>query len=211
MSNEYATTAELKAQLGGTITDTVDDVTLGIANEAAARAVDAWCGRRFYKDATATARLYRPPDDRTVLDVQDFWDSTTLIVETDENNDATFETTWAAADYQLEPLNAAALGRPYRQIVASYTRIWPVCGVRATVRITAKWGWTAVPADVKQASLIEAARIWKRRYSPEGVLGGFSDFGPVRVSRFDDPEVLRLLGPFRLGGEFVGPSSLRIR
>lgn len=45
--------------------------------------------------------------------------------------------------------------------------------------------------DVAQAVLLLAARLYKRRLSPEGV-AGFDDMGPMRVvSR--DPDVDRLL------------------
>lgn len=49
--------------------------------------------------------------------------------------------------------------------------------------------------DVIQATLMQAARIVKRRATPEGVYA-VSDFGSIRVSGFD-PDVSALLGPYR--------------
>ena len=52
----------------------------------------------------------------------------------------------------------------------------------------------AWPAEVHSAALIQAARIVKRRGSPEGV-ASFGDFGPVIVSRLD-PDIEAALSPF---------------
>lgn len=51
--------------------------------------------------------------------------------------------------------------------------------------------WTP---NVRLACLMHAARLYKRKNSPEGV-AGFGEFGTVRVSRFD-PDVEDLLSPF---------------
>jgi len=51
------------------------------------------------------------------------------------------------------------------------------------------------PAEVHTAALIEAARTFKRRGSPEGVAGVGGDFGLVRVSSFD-PTIEAALGPW---------------
>jgi hypothetical protein len=52
-------------------------------------------------------------------------------------------------------------------------------------------GW---PSEIHTAALIQAARIFKRRGSPEGV-ANFGDFGPVIVSRLD-PDIEADLSPF---------------
>jgi hypothetical protein len=51
--------------------------------------------------------------------------------------------------------------------------------VRRCIDFASAW-----PNEVHTAALIQAARIYKRRGSPEGV-ASFGDFGPVVVSRFD--------------------------
>ena len=60
ISNGYATLTEIKLFLG--ITDSVDDTLLEGMVEAASRSIDRMANRRFYLDATATARLYRAND-----------------------------------------------------------------------------------------------------------------------------------------------------
>lgn len=52
--------------------------------------------------------------------------------------------------------------------------------VRRCVPLPSPW-----PSEVTTAALIEAARTFKRRGSPEGVAGLGGDFGLVRVSAFD--------------------------
>lgn len=192
------TTANLKSHLG--ISDTNDDTTIGWAVDAANSAVVEYCGRDFDKTATvsASARVF---DRRAanLVEVDDFWETTVLVVKTDDDNDGTYETTWTInTDYILEPLNGRRYGQtwPYETIRAVGSRTFPSLA-RPAIQVTAAWGWTAVPASVFEAALIKAARVWKRRKSPEGVLSGFAEFGPVRISRSEDPDVVDLLDPYR--------------
>ena len=192
------TAANLKTHLG--ISDTVDDTTIGYAVNAANRAVIEHCGRNFDKVATgsASARIYRACETHE-LAVDDFWETSALVVKTDGGDDGTFETTWVLnTDFILEPLNGLRYGQawPYTTIRAIGGKLFPTWSRRPAVQITAAWGWTAVPDDVYEAALIKAARIWKRKNSPEGVLGGYQDFGAVRISRYEDPDVLSLLAPY---------------
>ncbi len=63
-------------------------------------------------------------------------------------------------------------------------------------QVTGLTGWTAVPTSVKQATVITAARIFKRLDSPLGV-AGFGDMGVMRVGRGLDPDVQQLVQDFR--------------
>lgn len=45
----------------------------------------------------------------------------------------------------------------------------------------------------EQAVLMQSARLWRRRQSPDGV-AAFGEFGPIRVSTLD-PDVIGLLMP----------------
>jgi hypothetical protein len=190
------TVSDLKTWLS--ISDSVDDTNLTTAVNAANSAVVAYCGRNFDDAGTATARVFTP-DDRYTLVCDDFHTTTGLVVKTDDNDDGTFETTWASTDYQLEPLNGrvGTVTVPYTRIVALSTRTWPGPSRRALVQVTAQWGWASLPADVKEAALVKASRLFKRKDSPEGVLGGFADLGAVRVSAREDPDVMLLLRPYR--------------
>ena len=139
-------------------------------------------------------------------------------LKTDEAGDGTFETTWAASDYELGPIDRDT-SRPYTRIDAVDSKVFPTyygTGRRARVEITGVWGWAAIPVEVKQACLIKATRLLTRMQSPNGI-AGLDQFGPVRISRSDDPDVVMLLEPLRhpsagvLVGEHPRPDHRRPR
>ena len=62
------------------------------------------------------------------------------------------------------------------------------------VRVTARWGWSAVPDAVNEACILRAAALYKRKEAPFAV-AGFDGFGAVRL-RAQDPDVSALLGSY---------------
>lgn len=191
----YATLSELKARLGIDSGITTDDAALTNALATVSRNIEQMTGRQFNDADTVSARVYRPVTYCRVA-VDDFHTDTGLIVQTDDGDDGTFETTWAAADFELEPVNGVVDGQPgwpYRSIRAVEGRQW-IMGRRATVKITARWGWSAVPAAVKEATLIAAEETFKLKDSPYGV-AGFGEFGVVRIR--ESAKVATLLAPYR--------------
>lgn len=181
-------------------------VTAAVA--AANQRVESYCGRVFTKTATtgATARTYVPAT-WGGCDVDDFWETTVLAVKLDFGDDGTYETTWTnGTDFYLEPLNGLVNGQtwPYSRIVPTSGRWFPRSSVRPSVQVTAAWGWATVPAQVTQAALMIAARLFRRQNSVEGVTGGFDDFGIRRVSRYEDPDVQMLLLDYRTSRTAAG-------
>ncbi len=180
MANDYATVAELKSFIG--IRDTERDSLLTIALGAGSRAIDQACGRRFYLDATTSTRTVSTHGrtlrsaGRYVLLVPDIAESAGLVV-----SGYTVTTDLGADDQPV-------ITRLYSDAV------WP----ETTVAITARWGWPTVPDQIKQAALLMAARLFKRKDSPEGLTGS-AEWGAVRVSRAD-PDVLALIDPYMLPG-----------
>lgn len=197
LGDDYITAAELKGELN--IGDSVDDTEIALAVTSASRWVTTYCERDFNVAASATPRTFYP-DDRHIVCVDDISSSTGLVIKTDEGDDGTYETTWASTDYQLEPLNqvvSGLTGWPYTRIRAVQSRDFPIHTDRAPVEVTAIWGWSAVPDAVKKATMVMASRLYKRRFSPEGVLGGAEQFGVVRVGTKIDPDVAMLLAPYK--------------
>lgn len=187
----YADLADLKVRLDIDRND--DDARLTEALAAASRGVDKFCNRQFNTASSATARKFRPLG-ATLCHVDDFQSITSL--KTDDSNIGTFSTTWNSTDYELEPLNGVVDGEtgwPYWHIQAVNSKWFP-CFRRATVEVTALWGWAAVPAAVKEACLIAAEEIFKLREAPFGI-GGYGDFGVIRVR--ENPFTARMLGPYR--------------
>ena len=197
ITNGYATLADVKAALK--ITDNMDDSLLEIAVESASRLIDGYTGRYFYNAGTAV-RNYAANDSWTVT-VDDL-QSVSEVASTDEvGNDYTV---WTTNDYQLEPLNglSGGLTQPYTSIRAVNQYVWPFLADRALVRITGVWGWASIPTAVKQATILQASRIFKRNDSPLGV-AGFGDMGVVRVGSRLDPDVQHLVDPYRLMRNFA--------
>lgn len=197
----YATLAELRDWVGITRPeDTADDVKLTLALDVATALIDNYTDRYFDEDADVVIREYTPLD-RWTVDVPSGISTTTgLVVQTDDNDDGTYETTWASTDYRLEPANASDDGRPWSRIVAVGSRYFPTGSYRRrwpAVRITAKGGWTAVPAAVKQACLIQAAFIWGRKDSRFGVAGSPEFGNELRVETALDRTAQVLLDPYR--------------
>jgi hypothetical protein len=189
--NGYCSLAEVKAS--ARITDGVDDTLLELAVESASRLVDSYTQRYFYNAGTAT-RLF-VPQDSYVTELDDLITLTTLETSDGDN----FGTTWAAKDYQLEPLNGVVDGltsHPATRVRAVDDFLFNVLDGEATVRVAGVWGWSAVPTAIKQATVIQAARIFKRNDSPTGIVG-FGEMGAVRVGAQLDPDVKHLIEPYR--------------
>lgn len=197
--NGYATLQDVKA--AARITDSIDDSLLEIAIESSSRDIDAYCERVFFNTgATAVARVYIPQD-IYLLETDDIISVTSI--KSDTTGEGGFNQTWAATDYQLEPLNGIAGGipTPFTRIRAVGDYLWPIYEPRdinagqASVEVTARFGFASVPTAIKQATILASLRAYKRYESPTGVLG-FSDIGVVRVGRLD-PDVERLVSPYR--------------
>lgn len=191
----YASPEKLKKRRRKT-DDSDDDLFLDEL-ETSSRAIDGKCHRVFYRDTTASARVYNGRGARVLDDVDgqlllvdDIADLTGLLVET--SDDATTWTTLAATDYRAEPGNALARKRPVTQL----RRLSGCWTGHRFIRVTAVWGWPAVPPPVVTATLLLANRLVLRKDSPEGVAGS-SEWGVLRISRWD-PDVEALLAPFVL-------------
>ena len=199
MTNPYASLSDVKA--AARITDNIDDSLLELAIESASRDLDAYTERVFYSTgATAVTRVYIPQD-IYLVETDDIISVNTL--KSDSTGNGTFDITWAATDFQLEPLNGRAGGidTPATRIRAIGEYLWPVYEPRnvnsnqASVQVTGVFGFATVPIAIKQATILAALRAYKRYESPTGVLG-FSDMGVVRIGRLD-PDVQRLVDPYR--------------
>lgn len=195
ITNGYVSLADVKKALR--ITDSIDDTILELSIEAASREIDGYCERQFFQ--TAETRVFIPTDSFT-CQIDDLVSLTTLKTSSQGEG---FDQTWAADDYQLEPVNgiAGGLETPYTRIRAIGSYVFPtweptnVNHYEATVQIAGTFGWATIPTAVKQAALLLALRQYRRYDSPLGV-AGFDELGVIRVGRID-PDVEKLLMPFR--------------
>ena len=192
--NGYCTLADVKASLR--LTDTLDDLLIENSIEAASRMIDQYCNRNFYSGSAGEVRYY------TALDGFTCWidDCQTITsLKTAATDPTIFDTTWAAADYQVLPNNRWANGQyyPITGILATDNYMFPVWGDMALVEVTGTFGWPSVPSQIKFATIIQASRLFKRLESPLGV-AGVSDIGIMRVGANMDGDVAQLCNPFRL-------------
>lgn len=193
LGDSYATLVELKARLG--ITDTSDDARLTAALAAASRGIDKECHRQFNDAGAVSARVFEPVNACHVT-IDDFSTTTGLVIAVARSDTGVYGETWSAADYQLKPLNGVVGGEagwPYWKIQA-VQRYFPSWWRRPPVQVTARWGWAAVPAPVKEACLVVASEIFKLKDAPFGV-AGYGDFGPVRVRQ--NPIACAMIAPYR--------------
>jgi hypothetical protein len=189
----YVTLSELKTFVG--VPDTGDDTTLQWALDASEEQVNAYTGRRFSADEAGVVRYYSAVNNTTVH-IDPLATTTDLAVAVDRDGDGTFEETFVLdTDYRLSPFNATATARPWVSLEAITGNYFPQ-GERR-VRVTARWGYSAVPASVKQATLIQASRLWKRKDSPYGVAGSPEFGNELRLLATLDPDVQALLRPYR--------------
>ncbi len=176
--------------------DTSRDALIEDACEAASRYIDEVCGRRFYADTSASARTYRlrgrlyMTDEGEALMVDDIASTTGLAVAIGSGSTYTTVT-----DYETAPDNALAQGRPITDLIRTASR-WRGYGATARVRVTARWGWPSIPPAIAVATQIQAARLFRRKDSPEGVLAS-PEWGAVRMTRID-PDVEALIRPYVL-------------
>lgn len=199
----YAEVVDLKAHLGLEPSDTKDDAVLALKIVSACRAVDGVCRRRFWRDPAAdptTVRYFRPETASYCL-IDDLIVDADTAVALDDSDTGTWASTLTAADYVTHPLNGIGLDGASG---------WPVTALELTaggrmfgpyfrhldVKITGRWGWTAIPAPVFEATLIVAADLFHYKDVRSGTIG-FNDFGPVTVRTAIAGHAKSLLSPYR--------------
>ena len=198
----YTSPALVKSSLGKISVDDRDDL-IDAATLASSRMIDERAGRRFYLDAAASARTYthagsgRFHFDRSlysfVIAVDDIGSPTGITVEVG----STISGVWSdVVGFSTYPENAISRGRPITALIMP--PFWVPSLWNWELRVTARWGWPTVPAQIGEASRMLAARLYRRKDSPQGVIGN-AEWGVARVSRFD-PDVEALVGPYILPG-----------
>jgi len=191
----YVTLNDLKAALR--ITDEIDDALLTTAINSATAFVNTHCQRTFDAAGTAiTTKFYVPTGRYDELQINDAVAITEVAI--DEDLDKSYATVLRPIDFEPHPINSTTGGieYPYTSIKPQEDGYWPMWNDRPTVRVKGRFGWGAVPDPVREATLLQASRLFTRLESPLGV-AGFGDVGVMRVSFRGDPDVLMLLAPFR--------------
>lgn len=167
----YISTAELQQYIRSE-QGAVDATIVASANEAAAQAINDHCQRSFVAvtaGQAAAARVFIPSESPLLA----IYDCTSVTSITESG------TTVSASNYQLEPLNGldgSGQSRPY-DTVRRLSGSWCQTGYpgKASITVTAVWGWSATPEAIKTAARIVASRIIDERNTRGGLIN-FGDF-----------------------------------
>ena len=177
---------------------TISDVTV-LENDAVmeeviagiSRLIDKKVGRRYY---AVTETRYYTAESETELRVDPLLSVSSLDVDYD--GDRVYEVAFAATDYDLYPYNAAVDGSAYRQIlIAPLGRYRFPAGMPRGISVTGSFGETAsIPAIVREACLLMAERLYKRKDAPFGVTGAPGVNEMIAIAA-EDPDFKTLLKP----------------
>ncbi len=209
----YLTSAQLKATLGITVTTWDADVTASIT--AASDAIDNLCqrGRNGFNieggtagGGTVVSSRYYSPVTPGAIEIDDLSSATAaILISRDDGldidtNDGLANTWTLNTDFFFEPLNAPS--------GTAGVDAWPFERIRVhptgaflfntfyprSVKLTARFGWVAVPGAITDACTLLAERLFKmKREAPMGILA-FQDVA-VRVARADS-NLMITLGPY---------------
>jgi hypothetical protein len=166
---------ELKSYMGLETSGTDDLVDDAISS--ASREIERHCRRQFNDSGVTSARRYRATTPYSIA-VDDFWTATGFKLEVDQNDDGTW-TEVPDTEYELTPYDRKVNGVDWvfwRIDMVGSTRL-PIAR-RSGVRVTAQWGWEAVPADVRQAVKMLASDTFQVKDSRMGVAGS-DQFGTI--------------------------------
>lgn len=188
-----------------TINDTEDAALISVLNLAASDSARAFCGRDFLVDADQTASVrYFVPESCYSARIDDCWAIT--AVATDDGDDGSYGTSWSASDWYAVSGGRASgaspfggTGWPYTQLHAVESREFPYAQ-RPALKLTAKWGWEALPDQVGLAVRMLVSEMYKARdggYETFTTDGGFTIIRQNRVVR-------DLLQPYRRGSASDG-------
>lgn len=195
---DYITLQELRDFLEVPDDNTDNDALLATYITAASRAIDMACHpgglRQFGKTDAPEERTYvadwRAERGRWVVVTDDFMTAPTAVTAGGV----------AVTGWRAEPRNAPTRGRPYERLVLEIGSAVVPAYPEYEVAVTAVWGWTAVPVQIKLATRLQASRFDFRQASPSGVAGSPEQGNELRLLARLDPDVaVNIAGYARLG------------
>lgn len=174
----------------------INDPTLQGYLDAASTGLSNACGRQWVvAPATATARSFQPYGCSRRLIIHDCTSITSVV-----DNGTTLV---AGTDYQAEPLNNisdAGETVPYYKLVRPYSDWYSANGF-ASVVVTAKWGWAAIPYQIVEACKVLGKELCNNQdvkfgivAAADGVISGIRQNKIVReaIAAYPHPNSLGL-------------------
>lgn len=199
---DYITTANFKTRFG--ITTSGDDVRIGAHVTAASLQIDSMCSRQFGPGSSATRYFY--PDSQRVVRIDDCHTITEVSIDSGDNGN--YDTTFTAgSDYNENPYNGIGpngqSGWPVFQLWANGRTYWfPTHTSRPSVKVTATFGWAAVPTDIAEATYLLAHRLYFERDVPSGNVPGSVEFGGAPLRKLWTVD--QLLVPYKRADRKMG-------
>jgi hypothetical protein len=203
---DYATVDEIRDLIR--IDDAADDAVIEAALSGASRAIDYACDgrpgftRQFGRTDIDEDRWFTPSRRGYSAPWRDQWVAITddiadpagaLAVSADLTGDGTYVVITGCT---VLPRNATAKGEPGTSILF-YGSSMPVPPIIAeSVKVSAEWGWPAVPGPIHEACLLQTSRLISRRDAPFGVAGSPEVGSEVRLLARLDPDVEQLVRPY---------------
>lgn len=165
---------------------------------AASRAIDNSCSRFFYNDPPATASTsYYNASTTDLVIVDDLISCTELAV--DYSGAGTYNIIFDPSWYMLGPYNNPTIGWPYEWIQRRPLQSqWFPSYLPKSIRVTGRHGWPAVPGPIKDATIMLAHRLIRRkREAPFGILTvGMESMRAIRIEQ-SDPDVAMMINPYK--------------
>jgi len=193
---DLCTVDDVRAFLQKPATDTEQDAIIQSLISAAGPVIGSFCEREFVPPAgdPEIARTFEyPGGGHLSLAPFDLRELTQIRIDVDEDS----PTVLTASEYRLPA--------PTREGTNTYLRLAPYLvhsrsrWQQRVVEVSGKWGFAAVPADVKQAAIVTVA-IWLKRD-----VSAFSSVFNLDEGHIERPEALptavtRMLFPYKRQG-----------
>ncbi len=166
ITNGYATLAEFKAWMNArgqsASTDATDDTVIEDIIENVSRWIDGQTGRRFYVNSTDETRYYSP-EESDCVQVDDMSAAPTTVSVDYDGYGTSFTDLTVTTDYVLMPVNALLKGMPYTRIELAYDSSEYFPTIRNGVKVVGKFGFAAVPDNIKSDCLAVAQNIYRSK------------------------------------------------
>lgn len=190
---DYADAASIKSVMPDVEWGTAYDTVLGVLATRASRLIDIATIRNPGEFAVSTAGTvkYFDGNGKLRLWIDELADVPSKV-EVSETGDPNNYITWASTDYRVWPYNMP----PYRcldiDLLYGSKMIW--YAFPKSVKITGPWGFsTSVPEPIKEATIIQVMRWFKRGQQGFADTGAIIELGQLRYTSKLDPDVELIL------------------
>lgn len=175
-----------------------ESLVIGLALSSASSAIRRACNRLFEIADTASDRYFtahRVADWRVEIPIDDTFAAVADVsIHFDWFGLGDYTTAFTGTFF-MAPQNAPSKGRPYTSIILHFGQWLPQR--QGAIKVSASWGWATVPLTIKNACLLQAARVFKRRDAPFGVAGSPEMGNELRLLPKLDPDVEVMCADYR--------------